>query len=225
MYNMRRMRHKLSWKPLVVAPALLGIIALFALAGFYDTFPGDEAALVAFQGVRTGWLDTSALMLAVLGRYPVAGVPLVGVTLLLFVLRQRADAAMVGLSLVPMLLVQVLKEAVERPRPDYLLLGPDPVGFSFPSGHTVYGFLVGGMLIYLTGKLVPWPVLRRGVQTALILWILAMGASRVYLGVHWPSDVIGGFLFGGVALLALIQLRYLLASRWRPRCRRVLLPW
>lgn len=217
MYNMRGMRRKLTWRSWCLAAAVLAAAALFPLARVYDTFPGDERALVEFQGLQTGWLDAAALALSRLGERPTAAVPVVGAILLLLVVRHWADAAMVALSAVPMLLGEALKWLVARPRPDYLLLGPEPTGLSFPSGHSVYACLLVGILIYLSGKLVPSPGIRRSLQAALAGVILAMGASRVYLGVHWPSDVIGGYLFGGLALLGLVGLRNLLADRWRPR--------
>ena len=207
------MRLRFSWKSYCLAAVLLVTIALFPLAHIYSTFPGDELALVKFQGLQTGWLDTSSLALDKLGDIRVAPSLVFGVAVLLYVLRFRTDAGIVALTLVPMLVGNALKRVVERPRPDYLLIGPAPESLSFPSGHAVYAFLFGGILIYLTGKLVPTPVLRRGVQAVLALLILAMGASRVYLGMHWPSDVIGGYLFAGVALLGLIGLRNLLLGR------------
>ena len=81
---------------------------------------------------------------------------------------------------------------------------------AFPSGHAVFAAAFLGALIYLLSYWGTFPdrlVLRRAIQGALALLILAIGASRVYLGVHWPSDVIGGFLFGGLCLAALIIVR------------------
>ena len=225
MYNVQRMRGKFSWKTYCLAAALLLTVALFLLARVYPNFPGDERALVEFQDLRTGWLDAAALAISSLGWRPVAGGLVLGVTLLLVVLRRRADAFIVVFSLVPMLVGDGLKRLVERPRPDYLLMGQEPGGLSFPSGHSVFAFLFGGLLIYLSGELVTSPALRRWLQTVLAVLILAMGASRVYLGVHWPSDVIGGYLYGGMALLGLIALRKLIADRWRSGCRHRFLPW
>ena len=184
MYNMLRMPDKLTWKVYCVGAVLLLTVALFSLARFYPTFPGDERALIELQGLQAGWLDTSALVLSRIGDVPVAAGLVLAVIIMLVVLRHRADALIVALSLIPMVVNDGLKRVVERPRPDYLLIGPEPSGFGFPSGHTVYALLFGGLLIYFLGQLVPLPVLRRWIQAGLVVLILAMGASRVYLGVH-----------------------------------------
>ena len=212
MYNMPRMRDKLTWKVYCVGAALLLTVALFFLARFYPTFPGDERALIEFQALQTGWMDTSALALSRIGGIPVAVGLVLAVIIMLVVLRHRSEALIVALSIIPMAVNDGLKRVVERPRPDYLLIGPEPSGFGFPSGHTVYALLFGGLLIYLSGQLVPLPALRRWLQAGLVVFILAMGASRVYLGVHWPSDIIGAYLYAGLALLGLIALRNLLAD-------------
>jgi undecaprenyl-diphosphatase len=122
---------------------------------------------------------------------------------------------MVLLSMVPMAAGNAIKELVGRPRPDYLLLGPMPGNMSFPSGHSIWVVLFCGILILLAEEQVRAPLVRRVVQVGLVLLILAVGASRVYLGVHWPSDIIGGYFFGTMTLLGLVQLRNRLANRRR----------
>ena len=67
-------------------------------------------------------------------------------------------------------------------------------------------------MVYLVGLWVRPLVLRRAIQTGLIVLVVMMGASRVYLGVHWPSDVIGSYAFGVMALVALIGLRNAVAT-------------
>ena len=119
----------------------------------------------------------------------------------------------VVLSGVPLLFGLLLKELVGRARPDLWLTGPEPSGLSFPSGHATFAMVFGGLLIVFMGEAVSPAPTRRAIQLGLILLILAIGASRVYLGVHWPSDVIGGYLFGGVALLGLVYLRNVMSAK------------
>lgn len=225
MYNVPNMRGKVSWKLYGLAGVFLLTLGMFFLAGVYASFPGDETALVRFQSLQTGWLDTTALALDTIGREPLALILVVVVAVGLLILRRPTDAFIVVLSVVPLLIGHELKQLVDRPRPGYLLLGPEPESLSFPSGHSMYAVIFGGLLIYFVGKLVPSRLLRRWLQGCLTALILAMGASRVYLGVHWPSDVIGGFLYGGLALAGLIALRYLLADTKVVGFRRKILPW
>jgi undecaprenyl-diphosphatase len=219
------MSGKVSWKICGLAGVFLLTLGMFVLAGLFASFPGDEPVLVALQGLQTGWLDTVALALDTIGGEPIAIVLIVVAAVALALLRRPADAVMVILSLIPLLISHELKEIVDRPRPDYHLLGLDPQSFSFPSGHSVYGAIFGGLLIYLADGLVPSRLTRRWLQAGLAGLILAMGASRVYLGVHWPSDVIGGLLFGGVSLAGLIALRGLLENPKTAALRRRISPW
>jgi len=100
-----------------------------------------------------------------------------------------------------------LKLLVQRPRPEFLLIGPETAGSSFPSGHALFAALLGGVLVLLVEDWVrPW-WLRRALLGAAVLMALVVGASRVYLGAHWPSDVLGGYLAGALALVGLMWLR------------------
>ena len=217
------------WKLGCVAAVLLFTFALSVLARVYSSLPGDEWLLVRIQELQTDWLDSLALALAWIGDVPLAGVPVVLVVVLLLVLRRHTDALIVAISLAPLLGLHALKEFIGRSRPDYLLLGPKPESLGFPSGHSAYAFIFGGVLIYLVGQLVPAPAFRRWLQAGLVALILAMGASRVYLGVHWPSDVIGGYLYGITVLLGVVAVVKLLAdprvARFRRRILHRKLPW
>lgn len=105
-----------------------------------------------------------------------------------------------GCTLVNWILNEVLKNIIQRPRPEILRLIPE-TSYSFPSGHTLASFSVCGILIYL--------ILRSGLNRTikiiltvfLTVFPILVGASRIYLGVHYASDVLGGILFALILLL------------------------
>jgi len=108
-----------------------------------------------------------------------------------------------------------LKQLVDRPRPT-----PDLVelraGFSspsFPSGHVMSAALLYGLLLYLSLRIALPSVLR----LALIGWcafmLVVSGPANVYLGVHWPSDVVGGYAWATVLLLPLVYADQVMGRR------------
>ena len=94
-----------------------------------------------------------------------------------------------------LLIIYGMKLFFARPRPANPLLYKE-VDFSFPSGHATFGFILYGMLAYfiwLTDLPKTWKYVA---MTFLVLLSLTIGFSRVYLRVHYPSDVFGGFCLG-----------------------------
>ncbi|MGQ0670642.1 MAG: phosphatase PAP2 family protein, partial [Actinomycetota bacterium] len=93
-----------------------------------------------------------------------------------------------------------LKAAVDRPRPELLTLvrGRGP---SFPSGHVIASVGFYGMLPLLVAGITSRFAIRVAAFLAVTAVILAVGFSRTYLGVHWFTDVVGGFLLGTVVVL------------------------
>ena len=203
---------RLPWKPWMVGGGLLLTLSIFLLAWSFSTFPGDRGALKSFQDNQSEWLDTAALAVTSLSGWAAAVVMIAGAAVYLALRRRRTDALIVLLSAVPMLAAFLLKEPIGRARPEYFITGSEPGSLSFPSGHAVFAMIFGGLLIMLVGELTGSIKIRRTLQIGVGLFILAVGASRVYLGVHWPSDVLGGYLFGVMALLGLVWLRNRLAT-------------
>ena len=202
----------ISWKAYLLAAGILGTLVLYILAWAYPTFPGDEGALIRIQALRSSWLDDTAMGFSNLG---ITWVFIPGVAALvggLALARRYADAAMVLGGLAVVGIGHGLKTLVDRPRPDYYILESLPSGRSFPSGHSLLAVILGGVLVYFVGLWVKPLFLRRAIQTVLILVVIGMGASRVYLGVHWPSDVIGSYVLGVMALVGLVGLRNAVAT-------------
>ena len=109
--------------------------------------------------------------------------------------------------LVSPIINSLIKEIVSRPRPSQALVNVfEPLSeYSFPSGHVMYYVVFFGFLAFLAlslPKLKPgWRAFWLFVSLPLIFLI---GASRIYLGAHWPSDVLAGYFFGGLYLLTLV---------------------
>jgi membrane-associated phospholipid phosphatase len=103
-------------------------------------------------------------------------------------------------------LQQALKAAVGRARPVW----PDPVDSAhyaaFPSGHAMTATVVCGLLLWLLRRHGAGPVVWRTAVTVAAVSVAGAGLTRIWLGVHWPSDVLGGWLLGGfVVALAVVS--------------------
>ena len=92
------------------------------------------------------------------------------------------------------LLEQVLKLSFQRARPAAFFDYPEPRSFSFPSGHALFSFCFFGMLASLVTARLGSKALRVALWIAASVLVALVGFSRVYLGVHYPTDVIGGYL-------------------------------
>lgn len=111
--------------------------------------------------------------------------------------RKRRDRAVAMLaSLVSLPLFLIIKETVRRSRPVLSLVSKVGFhGYSFPSGHATGSAAVYGVLSFMVARELPSPWNRVASSIAIIVVIL-IGVSRVYLGAHFPTDVIGGWLLG-----------------------------
>ncbi len=92
----------------------------------------------------------------------------------------------------------VLKEIVARPRPSALVTSIVETGFSFPSWHAVASVALYGFLAYVLARF--YPNHRKAIFVAASVIIVSIGMSRLYLGVHFPSDVLAGYALGGLWL-------------------------
>jgi len=100
----------------------------------------------------------------------------------------------------------VLKWLIQRPRPDEALRLVQERGFSFPSGHSMVSMAFYGLLIYIIWGRVKNRYKRYAICGGLAILIVLIGMSRIYLGVHYATDVMGGFLLSIAYLIGITSL-------------------
>ena len=132
----------------------------------------------------------------------VAFTVLAGVLIFMFCKKNRwfITIDLVGVTLVN----QVIKHIIRRPRPNVLRLVEES-GYSFPSGHSMVSMAFYGFIIYLIYKNVNNKYIKWLVISILSLLIVSIGISRIYLGVHYTSDVLAGFLISISYLIIYIK--------------------
>lgn len=119
---------------------------------------------------------------------------------LIFIKNKKIGVCIASNLVIITLLNQLLKNIVQRPRPEgYRLIVEN--GYSFPSGHSMVSMAFYGLLIYLIWKMVKNKKVKYTSCGILGMFIFLIGFSRIYLGVHYTSDVIGGFAISIVYLL------------------------
>ena len=175
-------------------------ILLICLVGFLklaeDVFSKEilQADIVGYDLISSFLISDFATPIAKLITNFGGALVLIGTTVILVIsIKNRR----IGLSIIANLgivtgLNIVLKQIVQRPRPtEYRIV--NETGYSFPSGHSMVSMAFYGFLIYLIYKYVKNQYLKIGLITFLSILIISIGISRIYLGVHYTSDVMAGF--------------------------------
>jgi membrane-associated phospholipid phosphatase len=168
----------------------------------------DTAILRWTADLRTPWLNQLMRVITDLGATVTLTLIVLALTVLLLRRRLRREALFLILSVGgAALLNALLKQLFQRPRPDVVTPVVTARGFAFPSGHTMSSMALACAIVVLSWRL----RLRRhwAVALAAMAFAFFVGASRVYLGVHYPSDVLAGWLVS----LDLVAVVYLLLFR------------
>lgn len=173
-----------------------GIMALLVtdhkIAGF------DTTVITWVQGLESPTLTSALKFFTFIG----GGIPVILITLLVIfvlykVLHHRRELILfVWVVVGSWLLNESLKLIFRRARPTIHRI-VDANGFSFPSGHSMAAFSLYGVVAFLLWRHIPTSWGRGLLIGVSSVMILAIGFSRIYLGVHYPSDVIGGFMASG----------------------------
>lgn len=158
----------------------------------------DSRVISVVQGMESPWLTTIMKCFTFIGSTPVVITISICSLFLLFKFLNHRLELVLFLVLVAgtAILNQLLKLVFQRERPTLHRL-IEETGYSFPSGHSMAAFALYAALSFLLWRHVPSKSGRTIVICISILMILMIGCSRIYLGVHYPSDVVGAYLASG----------------------------
>lgn len=191
------------------AGLLLSVVSLWAFAEIakeileQETYTFDKEILLALRKLHAPILDKVMLGFTFIGE-PVVLITLclgLGLWLLSRGLRSQATVLVIA-SVGAVGLNLLLKEFFGRARPMLWERVVDVGQYSFPSGHAMISLVVLGMCGYLLAA--QFPRRRSGIVALTVILVTGIGLSRLYLGVHWPTDVVAGYAAGLVWLVTCI---------------------
>ena len=191
---------------LVILILLVSSITMSLFAHYNDRFQGDLWLALEIQSVNGDFL--TSIMQGISYIFDTAGsfIIVAAIALLVWWRTNWREAVLVLTAGILAATSSLFKAIIGRPRPspDLVTVFSPPDTSSFPSGHSFFVVIVLGLSAYFVVTRLQNKVLRVSILSILIALVLLLGISRVYLGAHWPSDVIGGYFTGGVFLTALI---------------------
>lgn len=181
-----------KWKWIVLFICLIGFLALAEDVFHKEIMNGD---IIGYKMVSTFLISDFATPIAKFVTNFGGAIFLIVLTVLLVTIIKNKK---IGLSIFANLIIvtilnQLLKRVLQRPRPtEYRII--EETGYSFPSGHSMVSMALYGYLIYLIYKYVENKYVKWILISLLSVLICLIGISRIYLGVHYTSDVLGGLL-------------------------------
>jgi undecaprenyl-diphosphatase len=204
-------------------------IALYALitatltiwASRIGTIPADLAFSAWVQSVSLPGVEWFVTSLNWLGR----PVPLIVLTTAIGVVllsrRRYAETVLLASTALVNVANYLLKAAAASPRPtaEEVRVIDHATGFGFPSGHTMALTVFCGVAVYIAWRVLDRRAVRIAALSAAAVIILGVGFSRIYSGAHWPTDVLGAYLWSAVYITALVAV-----YRWTTHTRAAAAP-
>lgn len=225
-HHLRRGRDfiKAEWLLLALLAAasglLLGFLHLADEVGEGETAAFDTAVLMLFRNpndindvIGPLWVEEMMRDITALGSFACLGLLVAGLVIYLLLARMRSAAMLLLVSVLGgAALSTVLKMSYNRPRPDLTHMSQQFTA-SFPSGHAMLSAVTFLTIGALLARLVPTHAQRIFVVAAAIFLTLLIGSSRIYMGVHYPSDVLAGWSLGAAWALACSAVAVMLQRR------------
>ena len=188
---------------LVIFFSMLGIVL------FDKNLTFDMSIYNFIISFRCDFLDTLFKVITACGN----PLTIVALVVIFIVALRNKDALLLSISALDSIILNtIIKQIVKRDRPSVVRLVSEK-GYSFPSGHAMIAVCVYGFLFYLTFKKIKNKYLRNIICIVLGILVLGIGISRIYVGVHYASDIIAGYTLAFIEVILLIQCEDLIKFR------------
>ena len=192
----------LKW--IILFICLIGFLALAEDVFHKEIMNGD---IIGYKIVSTFLISDFATPIAkIITNFGGAIFLIILTIILLTTIKNKKIGITIPINLVLITIInQALKNILQRPRPtEFRII--EETGYSFPSGHSMVSMAFYGYLIYLVYKYVKNKYIKWSIIVLLSILICTIGISRIYLGVHYTSDVLGGFLVSISYLILFISM-------------------
>jgi undecaprenyl-diphosphatase len=211
----------------ITTGALLAIAGTWAFAelashvrtGATQVF--DDAVMHWMGAHQIPWLRVAMGQLTALGTGTVVMMVVVVAALFLWLTKHKHSAALLVITTsVGIVINGMLKDVFHRARPQVFPWGTDAFTSSFPSGHAMSAAVVYGTVAYLAARLQRTRLARAGTIAIALALIVLISLSRIYLGVHYPSDTLAGIVVGfawAAFCMATLEAVQLVAARRAPK--------
>lgn len=208
------MEHHFSKHRSIFRIILVGIVILLAVLTFFAKqtpyFPFDLTVTKAIQAFNVSWFDSLMRFLSFIGNPIPGSVILIVLTTFLLIFRRYKENSFLLISAIGgYILSEIFKVYVGRPRPDPNLIYQLDHFIrqdSFPSGHVLYFINFYGFLLFLIFTHMSKSSYRNVLIIFFSVLIILIGPSRIYIGAHWFSDVLGAYLLGILWLSLIVSL-------------------
>lgn len=199
----------LAWYRIWLLATLLGVAIGLSVAARGDgVVRGDRSLARWIQGRDGAVVDVAVALGNTLGDFAVGAAIAVAAAVSLAFWRRWPEVALLIATVAIRALGNQFKRLFDSPRPtpDLLRVSEAADGLGFPSGNAMGTTLLLGSLVWAASQSSTSDRFQRLAMVAAVGLAVMVGFARVHVGAHWPSDVFGGYLWGGVVLLGLIWL-------------------
>lgn len=205
--DMEKRNKKTIYPVLAACFALLAALITYEVGFVHHTSPLqiDLSLQQFFISMRTDLL-TPLMKVVTHSTDTITIVILCAVLVLIPATRLKTGLPLATVALTNMGIYKAMKHIFLRARPDEVYHLVEQGGYSFPSGHSATSMLVYGLLFYLIGRHCRNRKLKVLLQAICSILVLTVGPSRLYVGVHWATDVMAGWCVGASVLMLTIYL-------------------